>query len=75
MSITTIVCQDNSHKVLIYSLSNCIPCKEARQFLRDADIEFESIDIDLCNKKDPQMNELTKQPNIIIFKNFFLFFQ
>ena len=44
--------KNNSHKVLIYSLSTCVPCKEAKQFLRETDIEFENIDVDLCNKKD-----------------------
>lgn len=52
MSVITVDCKKNSHKVLLYSLSTCVPCKEAKQFLREADIEFEIIDVDLCNKKD-----------------------
>jgi len=52
MNEIKVACDNNSHKVLIYSLSTCVPCKAAEQFLREANIEFKHIDVDLCDKKD-----------------------
>ena len=44
--------KNNSHNVLLVSLSNCIACKKTEQFLRATNIEFEKIDVDLCDKKE-----------------------
>ena len=40
------------HKVQMYALSTCSRCKLAKKFLKDSNIEYEYIDIDLCEIKD-----------------------
>ncbi len=44
--------QNNKHKVLLYAISTCGWCKRAKNFLKDNDVEFEYIDIDLCSWED-----------------------
>jgi glutaredoxin len=46
--------KNNKHKVLMYALSTCAWCKMTKQFLKDSDIEFEYVDVDLCNDKDKE---------------------
>lgn len=36
------------HKVFLYTLSSCAWCKLTKKFLQDNDIQFEYIDVDLC---------------------------
>lgn len=42
----------NKHKVFMYALSTCVWCKKTKQFLKGNDIEYEYVDVDLCNEKD-----------------------
>ena len=44
--------RNNKHKVLLYALSTCGWCKRAKNFLKDKDIEFEYVDLDLCSWED-----------------------
>lgn len=44
--------RNNKHKVLIYSISTCGWCNRAKKFLKDNNVEFEYIDIDLCSMED-----------------------
>ena len=46
--------KNNKHKVLMYALSTCAWCKMTKQFLKYSDIEFEYVDVDLCNDKDKE---------------------
>lgn len=46
------------HKVVLYTLSTCVWCKMTKQFLKDKEIEFEYIDVDLC---EPQEKEQAHQ--------------
>ena len=48
----------NEHKVVVYALSTCVWCKMTKQFLKDNDIEFEHIDVDLC---EPEEKEKVRQ--------------
>ena len=43
---------NNKHKVLMYALSTCGWCKRAKKFLNDNGVEYEYIDVDLCNQQD-----------------------
>ena len=36
-------------KILIYALSTCGWCKKTKQMLKDADIEFSYVDVDLVD--------------------------
>jgi glutaredoxin len=48
----------NTHKVVVYALSTCVWCKMTKQFLKDNDIEFAYIDVDLC---EPEEKEQIRQ--------------
>jgi len=42
----------NKHKVLMYALSTCAWCKMTKQFLKDNEIEYEYVDVDLCTEEE-----------------------
>ena len=44
----------NQHKVILYALSTCVWCKMTKQFLKDNDVEYEFVDVDLCDENDRQ---------------------
>jgi glutaredoxin-like protein NrdH len=44
--------QNKTHKVLMYALSTCAWCKMTKKFLKDNDIEYEYVDVDLANDED-----------------------
>ncbi len=39
----------NQHKVVIYALSTCVWCKMTKQYLKDNEVEYEFLDVDLCS--------------------------
>jgi glutaredoxin len=49
--------KNNKRKVFLYALSTCGWCKLTKQFLKDSDIEFEYVDVDLCNDKGKEKCE------------------
>lgn len=49
-----VVGENRNHKVLLYALSTCVWCKKTKNFLKDKNIEYEYIDVDLCNEKDQE---------------------
>ena len=44
--------KNNKHRVLLYALSTCGWCRKEKQLLRDNNIEFEYVDVDLCTNED-----------------------
>ena len=44
----------NAHKVVVFALSTCVWCRMTKQFLKDHDIEYETIDVDLCEEDEKQ---------------------
>jgi glutaredoxin len=54
MQISKVSGKKNNHTVVIYALSTCVWCKMTKQFLKDNDIEYEYVDVDLCDEKDKQ---------------------
>lgn len=46
--------KNNKHKVLLYALSTCVWCRMTKQFLKDSDIEYEYVDVDLCTEEDKE---------------------
>ena len=54
MQFSKVSGQKRQHKVILYALSTCAWCKMTKQFLKDNDIEFEYVDIDLCEEEDKQ---------------------
>jgi len=54
MQFSKVSGQKNQHKVVLYTLSTCAWCKMTKQFLKDANIEYEYVDVDLCEEDDKQ---------------------
>lgn len=52
MKIAKILGRNHKHKVFLYALSTCAWCKMAKQFLKDNNIEYEYVDVDLCKEED-----------------------
>jgi len=44
--------RNNKHHVLMYAISTCGWCKRAKKFLKDKDIEYEYVDVDLSSWDD-----------------------
>jgi len=54
MQLAKVSGKQNQHKVILYALSTCVWCKMTKQFLKDSDVEFEYIDVDLCEEEEKQ---------------------
>jgi glutaredoxin len=52
MKIVKVNGRKRSHKVFMYAISTCAWCKRTKQFLKDNNVEFEYVDVDLCNDED-----------------------
>jgi len=44
--------KNKEHRVFIYALSTCVWCNRTKKFLKDNGIEYEYVDVDLCDKDD-----------------------
>ena len=44
--------KNSKHKILMYALSTCVWCKSTKQFLKELDVEYEYIDVDICTDKE-----------------------
>jgi glutaredoxin-like protein NrdH len=40
------------HKVILFTLSTCVWCKLTKQFLKDSEVEYEFIDVDLLDEEE-----------------------
>lgn len=54
MQFSKVSGQKRQHKVILYALSTCAWCKMTKQFLKDNYVEYEYIDVDLCQEEDKQ---------------------
>ncbi|MBT8171525.1 glutaredoxin family protein [Candidatus Bathyarchaeota archaeon] len=45
---------NNKHHVLVYAISTCGWCKKAKNFLKENNVQFEYVDIDLCSNEDKE---------------------
>ena len=54
MQFSQVQGKQNKHKVVLYALSTCVWCKMTKQFLKDNDVEYDYIDVDLCQEEDKQ---------------------
>jgi len=52
MRTTRVPGRNNKHKVLMYAISTCGWCKRTKNFLKDNNVEYEYVDIDLCSRED-----------------------
>jgi len=80
MKVITVEGTDKRHKILLYTLSTCAHCKATKQFFRENDVEFEYLDVDLCDQQNLQeiKNDILKRksnfafPKIIIDDQIFI---
>lgn len=54
MKTTKVDGKNKTHHVLLYALSTCAWCKRTKQFLKNNNIEYEYVDIDLCSEEDKE---------------------
>ena len=54
MQFSKVQGKQTNHKVVLYALSTCVWCKMTKQFLKDNGIEYDYIDVDLCQEEDKQ---------------------
>lgn len=52
MNISKVAGTNNKHKVLVYALSTCVWCKMTKQYLKDNNVEYEYVDVDLCSEEE-----------------------
>jgi glutaredoxin len=54
--------KNNRHKVLMYAISTCAWCKMTKEFLKENDIEYEYVDVDLASDEDREKirNEIAR---------------
>lgn len=63
MDTTKVPGTKKDHKVLMYAISTCAWCKMTKKHLKDNQVEYEYIDVDLCSDKDRQTirNDIMKR--------------
>ena len=44
--------ENNKHKVLVYALSTCAWCRMTKKYLKDNNVEYEYVDVDLASDED-----------------------
>ena len=52
MRVVKVPGKNNNHRVLMYAISTCGWCKRAKRLLRDHDVEYEYVDVDLNDRED-----------------------
>ncbi len=52
MDVVKVTGSNSKHKVFVYALSTCVWCKMTKQYLKDNNVAFEYVDVDLCTEDD-----------------------
>lgn len=55
MNIIKIQGENKKHNVFLYALSTCGWCNKTKKLLKDNNIEFKYVDVDLCNDDDKEL--------------------
>jgi glutaredoxin-like protein NrdH len=74
MNISKVSGKNNNHKVFVYALSTCVWCKLTKEFLKENNVQFEFVDVDLADEKDKDkihetiqnMGGMLSYPTIIV---------
>ena len=54
MNFSKVSGRNKRHQVQMYAISTCVWCKMTKQYLKDNDVEYEYIDVDLSDEKEKQ---------------------
>jgi glutaredoxin-like protein NrdH len=54
MKVSKVPGKKNKHTVRVYALSTCVWCRMTKQFLKDNEVEYEYVDVDLCTEQDKE---------------------
>jgi glutaredoxin-like protein NrdH len=52
MNVVKVHGKNSKHKVIVYAISTCAWCRMTKQYLKDNDVEYDYVDVDLCNDED-----------------------
>jgi glutaredoxin-like protein NrdH len=61
MQFSKVSGKKSAHKVTLFTLSTCVWCKLTKEFLKENNVEYEYIDVDLTNEEDRQQIHETIQ--------------
>jgi glutaredoxin-like protein NrdH len=67
MQFSKVAGKKNNHKVTLYALSTCVWCRMTKQYLKDNDVDYEYVDVDLLDegeKSKVHQNILDKGGNL-----------
>ena len=54
MQFSKVSGKKNDHKVTLFALSTCVWCKATKEFLKENNVEFQYVDVDLCSDEDKE---------------------
>jgi glutaredoxin len=54
--------QKNGDRIFLYALSTCGMCRRVKNLLRDLDVEYDYVDVDLCDsdERESTIREMRK---------------
>ena len=54
MQFSKVLGKNKEHKVIVFALSTCAWCKLVKQFLKNNEVEYSYIDIDLSQEEEKE---------------------
>ena len=54
MEFSKVSGKKTEHKVTLYALSTCVWCKMTKEYLKENEVSFEFVDVDLLGEKDKE---------------------
>jgi glutaredoxin len=62
MNKVTVDGNNKNHQVMMYAISTCAWCKMTKQFLKENNIAYEYVDVDLASEEDHEKirNEISR---------------
>jgi glutaredoxin len=69
MNIIKVGGKKRKHKVFMYAISTCAWCKKTKQLLKDNNVEFEYVDVDLSSDEDHEKieEEITRHGGDMVY--------
>ncbi len=64
MDVVKVTGSNSKHKVFVYALSTCVWCKMTKQYLKDNNVAFEYVDVDLCAEDDKPKSVKTSKNEV-----------